>query len=134
MYPKDVKLWYIYLVEHCIYVRPTPKSKFVVTVGHNGSDQFWAFMINSKIGPFIQNKPHLLNCEASIIAQQHRVLRQDSFIDCTNLYSFYAWDLSSSKGQISEDALSTLMQAVRVCQTLKTKHKRMILKNGREAF
>ncbi|VAW33798.1 hypothetical protein MNBD_CHLOROFLEXI01-1408 [hydrothermal vent metagenome] len=133
MLPKDVELWHIYLVKNCHHVKPQPKDKFIVAVGYNGSEQFWGFLINSRIGPFLQSKPELLNCEASIVANQHRrILRTDSFIDCTSLYSFYAWDFSSHKGEISQDAMITLMKAVRACVTLKTKLKRMILKNGGE--
>lgn len=127
MQQKDVGLWHIYLVERCHHVRPEPKSKFVVTVGYNGSDEFWALMINSRIGPFIQNRPYLLTCEADIVADQHRSLDHDSYIDCTNIYSFYAWDFKRDKGVISKDAGSALLEAVRSCPTLKTKHKRMIL-------
>ena len=132
MHPSDVNLWHIYKVPNCKLVRPKPKLKYVVTVGQNTTDTFWGFMINSQIRPFITSKPDLLACEARILASQHPVLRHDSYIDCTNLYSFPTRDFHSDEGVLSEDAMSVLMQTVRDCPMLKRKQKRMILSNGGE--
>jgi hypothetical protein len=104
----------------------------VVTVGQNATSGFWGFLINSRIRPFIQNKPHLLACEATIVGSQHQLLKYDSFIDCTNLYRFDVVEFQSDEGAISADAMNALMQAVRNCPMLKRKHKRMILVNAGE--
>ena len=132
MHPSDVSLWRIYRVPNCRHVKPRPKLKFVVTVGHTESDKFWGFLINSSIRPFITSKPNLLVCEAPIIATQHTILNYDSYIDCTSLYSFIGRDFHSDEGAISQTAMVAMMHAVRNCPMLKRKDKRMILTNGGE--
>lgn len=126
---QDVQLWHIYHVDLCHHVKPKPKPKFVLAVAIVG-DKVLAFMINSRISAFIRNKPELLVCEAAIVEKHHRWLSHDSFVDCRDLYDFYAWDFNSHRGEISAEAKKSVLAAVRSCPTLKRKDKRMILRNG----
>lgn len=133
MQPKDIKLWRVYHVPNCVYTDP-PKSKYAICVGKEGLDEFWAFLINSRIHPFIQNNPDLLLCQSQILADEHRILQRDSFVDCKDLYKFTAWDFRSDKGAISSAARNHILEAVQQCPTLKRKHKKMIFANAGQSL
>lgn len=85
-----VILWYIYHTEECRYTTP-PKDKFVAIVCSNPNPH--GFLINSRIRPFIQNRPELLASQVLITATKYGFLEHDSYIDCSRVLSFGERDL-----------------------------------------
>jgi hypothetical protein len=133
MHINDVELWYIYFAPKCYHVRPEPKDKYVVVVGVEGHNVL-GFFINSKIPKFIENDPQLSKCQAAMLGAQHRHIPHDSYVDCKDLYKFYASDFQRKQERLTQDAKNAILSTVRKCPTLKGKYKRMILENGGETW
>jgi hypothetical protein len=124
--PPKVRLWHVYLVEHCAHTKP-PKSKYVVIV-HYAEGYPMGFLINSQLPRWLQKKPYLLPCEASIIATEHpSFLKYDSYVDCSRLFPFNGWDFKCDKGNVSLQAKADILEAVRNCRVLEQKYKQAIL-------
>ena len=105
-------------------VKPLPKDKFVVIVHFD--TQPMGFLINSRVSNWLRKRPKLLACEASISSSEHPALDHDSFVDCRDLYSFHHWDLND-RDPVSEQAKTNILEAIRVCPTIKRKYKQAIL-------
>ncbi len=45
-------------------------------------------VINSQIGPFIQNRPALLQCQVSMRVADHPFMSHDSHVDCSRIHQF----------------------------------------------
>jgi len=118
-------LWHIYHVKKCRHARPAPKDKFVVIVCEAESPM--GFFINSDINPFIQNRPSLLTCQANIEASRHKCLRQNSYVDCVEIYPFKANELSDMREPISNQAKLEIQKAVTKSRTLERRYKKLIL-------
>lgn len=53
------------------------------------SSNYYGFLINSGIHPFIQKRPQLLKCQVQILVSDYpALLSQDSYIDCSKLFPF----------------------------------------------
>ena len=86
-----VILWYICHTEECRYTTQ-PKDKFVAIVCVNPNPH--GFLINSRIRPFIQNRPELRASQVLITASRYSFLKHDSYIDCSHVLSFGERDLN----------------------------------------
>ena len=82
--------WYIYRVKKCRHTTP-PKDKYVAIVCFNPNP--YGFLINSKITPFIQKNPDLLSSQVSITAERYGFLKHDSYINCSQIFSFKSGEL-----------------------------------------
>lgn len=50
-------------------------------------------VINSEIGPYIQARPHLARCQASMPVAQHDFMDHDSFVDCSRARQYKTPDV-----------------------------------------
>lgn len=124
MPPNNVLKWEIY---HLYCTQTTPdKYKFIVVVCVAPTFCL-GLPINSRINRFIEDRPHLLPCEASITAAEHSFLKYDSFVDCRDAFSFSAPDFTDLKGVVSIRARQEIIESVRVCPVLRNRYKRLIL-------
>ena len=80
-----ITLWHIYHVKNCRYTTP-PKDKFVAIVCSNPNPH--GFLINSRIRPFIQNRPELVASQVLVTATKYGFLGHASYIDCSRVLSF----------------------------------------------
>jgi hypothetical protein len=120
------QLWHIYFVKNCRHAKPLPKDKLVVIV-HIDATALGCF-INSGISNWLRSRPNLLNCEASILAQEHRAcLTYDSVVDCQDLYSFHDGELAQDRGLVSARAKVSILKAIGNCPTVPLKYKTAIL-------
>lgn len=76
-----------------------PKEKYLVLVTDIHAPLL--FLINSKIGPFILSRPHLLKCQVQINAAQNPYLDHDSFIDCSRVIEWF--DEADIRRQVLDD-------------------------------
>jgi len=109
------------------YAKPKPKSKYVVIAYIDPTPH--GFFINSIINTFIKKRPYLLACEAKIISSQHNFLRYDSYVDCRDIFPFYAEELfpEDSQGMLSKDAIIAVKKAISQCSVLAKIHKKRAL-------
>jgi len=87
------------------------------------------FFINSDINPFIKNHPSLLACQANIKASHHKCLRQNSSVDCIEIYPFEGNELSDIRDPISKQAKAEIQKAVAKSKTLERHYQKLILGN-----
>lgn len=55
------------------------KPNFLVLVAED-APEYWTFIINTEIHPFVRARPHLLQCQAKINAAEHPFLQYDSHL------------------------------------------------------
>lgn len=118
-------IWHIYHIKKCRHALPAAKDKFVVIVCE--AENSMGFFINSDIRPFIQKRPHLLACQATIRATDHKCLRQDSYVDCVEILPFEANELSDILDPISNEAKVEIQKAVAKSKTLERRYRKLIL-------
>ncbi|MEL6406054.1 MAG: hypothetical protein AAFR81_16910 [Chloroflexota bacterium] len=122
-----VKLWHIYFIRDCKYVKPEPKDKLIiVTSAIDG--EYIGFFINSRISDFVRAQEHLLECQSYIRASDHTCLTHDSTVSCDTPYLFTEDDLSDIRDAVSDDAKNVILRAVKICTTIPRRYKREILK------
>jgi hypothetical protein len=84
--------WYIYRTDLCRHTTP-PKRKYIAIVCLNPNP--YGFLINSRISPFIQSREKLLAHQISVTADKYGFLDHNSFIDCSQIFSFKEGELQS---------------------------------------
>ncbi len=118
--------WEVFFLPNCRHAKPAPKPKLVIIVYVTPTPH--GFLINSGINRFIRNRPYLLPCEAAIQAKQHSsFLPHDSYIDCREAFPFDVAELTQSRGKVSTDTQTAILEAVRRCPVLERIHKKRIL-------
>ena len=85
------------------------------------------FLINSTISKYIQNRPHLLICQALIEESNHKCLSCDSYADCIDLYEFEDAELIEDYDPISKQAMARIKEAVKNSKTIEVRYKKLIL-------
>lgn len=121
---RSIQQWQVYFVRQCRQATPI-KDKFVIVACFDPNP--CGFFINTRITPFIANKPNLLPCEAMIFVSQHPFLSYDSWVDCHDILSFKETELTDLRGVVSIDGIQNVMTAVQVCPTLRPHFKKKIL-------
>lgn len=116
--------WDVHFI-HCQQTYP-PKLKYVI-LAHLEDDWFYGLFINSLVHLFVQSKPKLLPCMASIPVATHPFLRHDSWVDCTDTYYFKQVDAENNVGCIHVDMVPAIQAAVKACPKLLPNQKRRIL-------
>lgn len=124
--PNKAELWRIYFVRNCVHALPQPKDKLIVVV-HSDDENLFGFFINSRISPWLQQRPYLLVCEAEILSAEHPCLTHDSYVDCKDLYQFSEQELTEAREQISPQAKESILKALQVCPAVERKYKKAIL-------
>ena len=118
--------WEVFYVAYCRHTKPKPKPKLVAIAYVNPSPH--GFLINSRINNYIRNNPNLLPCEALILASQHSsFLKNDSYVDCRDIFTFDTTELTESRGLLSLDAQQAIIHAVNACPVLARIHKTKIV-------
>jgi hypothetical protein len=116
----------------CDFTKP-PKDKFVVVAV--ADDPPLLLVINSKISPFVNARPYLLNVQVTLGAAEHEFLKHDSYLDCGQVIESMGLeeiirqlvgDLSRIKGELSIAAQAQVAGAVRRARTVSALHKRRI--------
>jgi hypothetical protein len=121
------QIWNIYHINNCRHARPAPKPKFVAIVCFDV--QFYGFLINSNIHPYILQRPYLLVGQALIDVASHPFLNADSYADCNEIYEFGDFELNSSnsRGAIGAIAKASIKQSVSLSKTIAPHYKNLIL-------
>lgn len=110
------------------------KPKFLVLVAED-DPEYWMFIINSDIHPFVQGKQHLLQCQVKMDAAGHPFLQRDSHLACHQIWKLrreeviqaLMLDTSGLKGHISQAVREQIIAAVKFAQTLTPIEKNQIL-------
>ena len=118
-----VKLWDVYYV-FTSHTKPFPKHKFIVILAFETNPM--GFLINSQINQFVQKRPRLLPCEVKIEQSNHTFLSHDSFLDCRDLFSFAAAELTDLRGSIDEATRTKILAGVAACPVLPRDYKTLI--------
>jgi hypothetical protein len=117
-------LWCIYYVKNCTCTRPN-KDKFVAIVCSETNPM--GFIINTRIHPFILERPDLSSCQVAIKVSDYAFLDHDSYINCIDLYSFNDNELTDSKGRIKTHTINEIKGAVAASKTIPAYFKKLII-------
>jgi len=113
-------------VRNCRHTKPRPKSKNVVIVCKEKTI-YWGFLVNSEIRPFVQRQRELLACQISIKQSDYpTILEYDSYIDCTQLYSFSEQDLENP-GFLKATTKEEIKRVIRESLLLEERYQQLIL-------
>lgn len=110
------------------------REKFLVLVADDDPEYF-TFIINSEINPFISDRQHLLQCQVSIDAVNHAFLEHDSYIACHEIRSLKREEVirelvskpEAIKGNISSDVRIQILAAVKFAKTIEKDKKSRII-------
>jgi len=113
-----------------------PQDKICITVCVD--PKIWFFLISRKISKFKRERPELLERQVLIDQVNHDfVLNQDSYINCTEIYSKtqeevdaqIGGDMSKIRGSASAEVIQQIINAVDGNPELPRKHQQWILDN-----
>lgn len=110
------------------------KPKFLVLVAED-DPEYWTFIINTDIHPFVHARPHLLQCQVKVDKAEHPFLQYDSHLACHQVLKLRREevvqalmnDTSGLKGHISKAVREQIIAAVKFAQTLTPNEKQQIL-------
>lgn len=110
------------------------KPKFLVLVGDEDPD-YWLFIVNSELHPYISGHPALLKCQVRLEAAEHEFLDRDSHMGCHQIWRLrredvireLVNDVSGLQGNLSEEAKAQMVAAVKYAPTLSNAEKAKIL-------
>jgi hypothetical protein len=96
----------------------------------------WFFVVNSAIPEFCRDKPHLLDVQVKLSADDHPFLDHDSFIDCSKIITSITpdtvqgqvlSDVGRLKGRLSQSARDEVTRAVQDSKVLSNREKNRIV-------
>lgn len=110
------------------------KLKFLILVADD-EPEYFTFIVNSEINPFIQRRPELLKSQVSIDAESHSFLNHDSYVACDKIWPIRREDVIQAlmadpagiKGEISEEVRSHILVAVKFAKTIENDKKSRII-------
>ncbi|MGV8935302.1 MAG: hypothetical protein ACOH1I_11790 [Gallionellaceae bacterium] len=110
------------------------KEKFLVLVADDEAEYF-TFIVNSDINPFVANRSHLMQCQVKIDAANHNFLDHDSHIACHEVMQMRREEIIKNlidnpagiKGNISIDVRSQIVAAVKFAKTIENDKKTRII-------
>ena len=117
-------LWCIYYVQNCTCTRPN-KDKFVAIVCSATNPM--GFLINTRIHPYILERPDLLSSQVTIKVSDYPFLAHDSYINCIDLYSLDDSALTDSKGRIKNHTIAEIKSVVAASRTIPAYYKKLII-------
>lgn len=124
----------------CRFTDP-PKDKYLLLLSSGVTPRSLLFLINSRIHPYIQRHPDLLNCQVLLGASDYSFLSHDSFIDCSRVIDHFDCsairdqlvnDIGRIKGELHRDTRREIIQVVQVARTVSPHHKRLIVQSLKE--
>lgn len=122
--PSSGQLWHIFHVLNCRHTRD-PKNKFVVIV-HIDGDALGC-LINSRVSNWIQKRPWMHICEATVAGLTYPGINHDSFADCQALYPFFDRELHDDRGLLRPQEKVAILTAIAKCPTIEEKYRKAIL-------
>lgn len=92
-------------------------------------------VINSRVPPFIANRPALAQCQVTIDQADHTFLNRDSVIDCheavemqlREIHYQVEADPDCIKGMISDEVRSQVVAAIKLAPTISGQHQHRLL-------
>lgn len=120
----------------CDFITP-PHNKFVIVVHIDyDEDLLLVFLVNSRIHPFIENNPTLKACQVSLKQITYPFLDHDSHADCSKVFDDIGIEevvthilnnRGDIKGDLSEDTVQEIIQAVAIATTITEDDKGLII-------
>lgn len=117
-----VALWHIYHVKNCQHTSP-PKDKYVAIVCSGPNPH--GFLINSRVSPFIKNRPNLLASQVLVTAERYGFLGHDSHINCGRLFSFKERDIKPIQ-KIQNNTRKEIKEVVSASKLIEPIYKKLI--------
>jgi len=118
-----VDLWHIYYVKKSRHTTP-PKDKYVAIVC--ACPNPYGFLINSKIGAYKEARPRLRDCQVLISAAKYGFLAHDSYIDCSQLFSFKTGELDCIQ-KIQNNTRASIKKVVSESTLIEPIYKKLIV-------
>src|SRR5262245_59870589 len=95
------------------------KPKLLLIVADDDND-YWTFIVNSEISPFVKRNPQLLKCQVTMDTAGHNFLKRESHITCDKVLRVHRHDLIREamhdldciKGTISDPVKQQVIAAV----------------------
>ena len=119
-------IWRIYRIKNCRYTSPR-KLKFIVIVCKDV--EHMGFLINTKISPYISNRPHMLECQIALSKSDYGFLFHDSYLDCATIYAFNDDELVVGLEMVNNKTKTEIKEVVSKAKMITKRHKKMILDN-----
>ena len=111
-----------------------PKEKFLVLACPGTKPLL--FVINSKVHPFIANRPDLLRCQVKLSASDYDFLDHDSFINCGEVIDYFELkkvqeqvlaDVGRIRGELNTVTKREIIRVVKGARTISKRHKKLIV-------
>lgn len=111
-----------------------PKEKYLV-LAHPGTRPL-LFVINSRIGRFIANRPDLLKCQVKLKVSDYDFLDHDSFVNCGEVIEHFTEseiknqivaDVYRVKGELTLATKQDIIRVVKSAKTIPNQQKRLII-------
>lgn len=116
-------VWCFSHVRNTCYTIPR-KDKFVLIVCKDSNCM--GFLVNTTISQFIRNRPYMLACQVALKASDYWFLRHDSYLDCSQLFSFDDDDLLDGRGPITDQTKAEVKKAVAIATTIEQRYQNLI--------
>jgi len=68
----------------------------------------------------------MLACQAIIDKASYKFLKQDSYVNCNELISFFDIELTDERSRVKEEAKANIIKAVGLSKLIEPRYKRMI--------
>ena len=117
----------------CEFTTP-PKHKYLVFLHRDQRPLF--FLINSRVHPYIQGRPHLAQSQVLLSASTYDFLDHDSYLDCSTVRNELTLeemreqlsaDLTFYRGDLDEATRQTIVRVVGLAPTIAPLHKNLII-------
>lgn len=116
------------------FTNPPKLKRFVILCEQ---PEVLAFVINSEIGPFIKNRPHLLRCQVTITKAEYDFLDHDSYINCGEVITEknigdirdkLDADIDAEfHGRLNQDTIDQIIAATKYAAAIIPAHKKAII-------
>jgi len=129
----------IVLYLSCPFIDP-PKEKYVIAAAIG--DPPLLILVNSRIHPFIQSRPLLLECQVSLAVSKYPFLRHDSYANCASVFDEMpekevleqlATDPKRIIMRLDPESRKQILSAVGKARTVSPSHARRILESLSES-
>jgi hypothetical protein len=116
----------------CDFTTP-PKEKYLVLVSRGQNPLL--FFINSRIHPFILQRPELCDCQVKVSVAGNPFLHHDSFIDCSKVVDQFDQsdirkqildDIERVRGELDAQTKQQILTAAQKSRTISQLHKQWI--------
>ena len=85
------------------------------------------FPINSRIRPYVSNRPDLLRCQVTLREADYGFLHYDSYLDCAHTRRFSTDELVVCVGQVTDEDKAQVRSVIAQATTIEPRYKDLIL-------